>query len=217
MIEIALNKELDSKVYQNFCDLKIAGADFAALIKRDHPNILPENAEQYIDNFYNENKTVLEQSCDELLVALNEKQEMFFEALKKLFKTDFKSNSYKGYVSIFDFNPRFIETNEFQVFYKRNIESKLSVVFHEVLHFAFFDYCDIYFTEKIKDLDKNSGKLWELSEIFNVIVLNTPQFVAITSREEKIFYPQLTEKLEQAKIVWDKVGKNINKFIDEML
>jgi hypothetical protein len=48
---------------------------------------------------------------------------------------------------------------------------KLEVVFHELLHFIFFDYCDSFLKEETKDLDKNKGVLWELSEIFNVIVL----------------------------------------------
>lgn len=179
MISIELNKKLDYEVYKNFCSFSVAGADFAALIKKDHPSILLENAEQYIYNFYNENTTVLEQSCDDLIDALRGKQKEFFDALKVLFKIDFASNNYKGYISIFNCNPRFVETNEFQVFYKRNTIEKLAVVFHEILHFAFFEYCNANFAEKTHGLDKNSGKLWELSEIFNVIVLNTPQFVNI--------------------------------------
>jgi hypothetical protein len=217
MISIELNKKLDYKVYKDFWNFSTAGADFAALIKKDHPLITPENAERYIDSFYNENITVLEQSRDDLIDALQNKQKEFFNAVKSLFKTDVSDTSYKGYVSIFNCNPRFVETNEFQIFYKRSTEDKLTVVFHEILHFAFFKYCDNNFTEKIKDVDKNSGKLWELSEIFNVIVLNTPQFANITGREEKLFYPQLNEKLVQAKILWKSANGDVCKFIDNSI
>lgn len=217
MISIELNKKIDYKVYKNFCNLKFAGADFGAIIKQDHPLISTKNADQYIEDFYNENRTILEQSCNDLMLILDEKQELFFDALKTIFKTDFRGNSYKGYLSIFDCNPRFVEAKEFQVFFMRSIENKLSVVFHEVLHFAFFDYCEANFAEKIKGLDKNTGKLWELSEIFNVILLNTPQLVGLIGREEKLFYPQLTEQLEQAKIVWDRVNGDLGKFIETLL
>ena len=214
MIFIELNKKLDYETYKDFHDFNIAGADFAVLIKNDHPLISPDNSERYIDNFYNENAKVLQQSCDDLIGALRDKQAGFFDALKLLFKTDFSSNLYKGYISIFNCNPRFVEKKEFQVFYKRSIEDKLGVVFHEILHFAFFEYCDKNFTEKVGGLDKNSGKLWELSEIFNVIVLNTPHFKSVVGREEKLFYTQLNEKLDTAKGVWESVGGDVHKFIE---
>ena len=77
-------------------------------------------------DYYNENITVLEQSRDNLADALRDKQKEFFDALELIFKTDFSSTSYKGYLSIFNCNPRFVETKEFQVFYKRNTEDKLA-------------------------------------------------------------------------------------------
>ena len=166
---------------------------------------------------HNENLAILEKGRDDFSVALSKKQEILFDALKSIFKTDFSANLYKGYISIFDCNPRFVETKDFQVFYKRSIENKLAVVFHEILHFAFFDYCDTNFSEKVKNLDKNSGKFWELSEIFNIIVLNTEPFINITNQEEKLFYPQLAEKLEQAKIVLDRVNGDVKEFIEILL
>jgi hypothetical protein len=217
MISIELNKSLDYEVYKDFRDSNVSGADFGALIKKDHPSLSQENAKQYIDNFYNENKETLEQSRDDLTTALNDKQKEFFGALKSLFGVDFASKSYKGYVSIFNCNPRFVETSEFQVFYKRSAADRLSVVFHEVLHFAFFEYCDTKFAERLKGLNKNSGIFWELSEVFNVLVLNTLPFANILGREEKLFYPKLNEKLLQAKIVWGSVNGDVSKFIEFFL
>ena len=217
MISIELNKKLDHEVYKDFCNLKIAGADFSALIKKEHPDISLENSEQYIDNFYKTNAVVLQKSCDDLLGAINLKQDIFFGALENLFKTDFRQTSFKGYLSIFDCNPRFVESNEFQVFYKRSLNSKLAVIFHEVLHFAFFAYCEANFAEKMKGLDKNSGKLWELSEIFNVIVLNTKEFSKITCREEKLFYPQLQDKLDEARMIWAKSNGQLKQLIDQLI
>lgn len=217
MISIKLNKELDYEMYKDSYNFSTAGADLAALIKIDHPTINLENSRQYIDDFYYKNTAILEQSRDDLIDALRDKEKEFFDALKSLFHLNFDSYSYKGYISILNCNPRFVETKEFQVFYKRNIKAKLRVVFHEMLHFAFFDYCDANFSEQVSKLDKNSGKFWELSEIFNVIVLNTPPFMKITEGEEKLFYPQLSQKLEKAKALWDEVQGDVHKFIQLLL
>jgi len=217
MISMGLNKKLDILMYKDFCDLSAAGVNFGATIKRDHPLISLENAESYINDFYAQNKLVLEQNRDELTAALKEKQGDFFIALKLLFKMDFSSKDYRGYISIFDCNPRFIETDEFQVFYKRGLTDKVLVVFHEILHFAFFEYCDMHFAEEISDLDKNLGKLWELSEIFNVIILNTPTFLNITKRKEEMGYTELIQKQEILMDIWNNVNGDLDKFIRQSL
>lgn len=217
MISIELNKKLDKEVYKDFWNFSTSGVDFAGLIKRTHPLITIENSEIYIDKFYDENIAELQKSSDDLNIALKNKQTEFFSLLIELFKTDFVSNNCRGYISIFNCNPRFVETNEFQVFYKKSLEDQLAVVFHEVLHFTFFEYCDLKFPEQMNGLDKNSGKLWELSEIFNVIVLNLPKFQNIIGREERLFYPELSEKLLDASIIWHANNGDLNTFITKVL
>ena len=217
MINIKLNKELDYEIYKNFWDFKVAGVDFGVNIKRHHPEINLENYREYIDKFYADNQEVLDKSCGEINQLISKKQDAFFQALSGLFKMDFSNHNYVGYISIFDCNPRYVESKTFQIFYKKDLLYKLEVVFHEIMHFAFFDYCDKYLSEEIKDLDKNSGKLWELSEIFNVITLNLPEFRVLTEREEKLYYTDLAKKLEIAKQVWVKSNSDMTNFIKESL
>lgn len=217
MIKIFLNKELDYRTYENFCDFTVAGADFSAKIKKDHPEINLENHREYIDSFYSKNQKVLEKSCEEINELILQKETGFFQAVYKLFETDYSKTDYKGYLSIFDCNPRFIEDKTFQIFYRKNLSDKLEVIFHEILHFIFFDYCDKNFSAETKNLDKNSSKLWELSEIFNVIVLNLPEFQNILRKEEKLFYPNLSEKLEASKKIWTENNGNVFTFIKKYL
>lgn len=217
MIKIELNKELDYEMFNNFWDSKLGMIDFGARIKRDHPEISLENYKEYIDNFYDKNLEVLQKSADELNEILAKKQGQFFKAINNIFKEDYSDQEYKGYISIFDLNPRFPETKTFQVFYNRDALDKLEVVFHESVHFAFFDYCDKYLSEKTKNLDKNSGPLWELSEVLDTIILNLPEFRKIMEREEKVFYTSLNSKLEIAKGIWSKYNGDINGFIKESL
>ena len=71
--------------------------------------------------------------------------------------------------------------------------------------------------EKTKELNKNSGPLWELSEIFNVIVLNLPQFQVILKRPEQLFYPNLKEKLEKMNNIWAQNKDDLQNFVKEGL
>lgn len=134
-----------------------------------------------------------------------------------MIKIDFSNNLYIGFISIFDCNPRYFETKSFQIFYKKTNLEKLEVVFHECLHFAFFEYYDKFFKIKTEKLNKNSGKLWELSEIFNVIILNQKEFRDILKREEKLFYPDLKDKLITVKKIWNENHDNMKNFIIKSL
>lgn len=213
---IKLNKQLDKEVYLAFKDFEVAGVDFGEEIKKDHPEINGGSYQKYIDNFYLVNKNLLKEKCDEINTYLNENQQVFFNELKKIFGPDFSNEEYIGYLSIFNCNPRYIENKTFQIFYNKDLLDKAEVAFHESLHFAFFDYCD-QFVETTKDLSKNNGSFWELSEIFNVIILNLPQFQTILKRPEQLFYPGLKEKLEKIQNIWLKNEGNLKNFIEESL
>ena len=217
MITISFDKELDKMVYEDFHDFSIAGVDFGDKIKHDHPEITEENYKNYIDNFYKENSLEMQNSLIKINKILLEKQDLFFDAVENLFKKDFRDIKASGFLSIFDCNPRYLEEKSFQMFYKRNDMDKLEVVFHELLHFIFFDYCDSFLKEETKDLDKNKGVLWELSEIFNVIVLNLPQFREILQGEECLFYSDLKEKLKTANSLWLDSRGDIKNFITSYL
>lgn len=215
-ITINLNKKLDYEVYTDFWDFSIAGVDFGNKIKQNHPNINLNNYIQYIDNFYNTNEAIMLEKKGQINHLLEEKIKDFSSALKNIFYQDFNNTVYQGYLSIFNCNPRYLDTKTFQIFYEKDLPHMLEVAFHESLHFVFFDYLDKFFTKQIEGLDKNSGILWELSEIINVLILNLPQFKKIIGKEEKLFYPELRIKLDNAINIWDS-SANIDEFITKYL
>jgi hypothetical protein len=217
MIKISLNKELDYEVYQDFNNFFVAGADFGGGIKKDHPGISLENYKKYIDDFYIANQDEMTENLDLVNNLISEKQDKFYSALKDIFHMDFNADPYQGYLSIFNCNPRWPETKTFQIFYKKDLSHMLEVACHESLHFAFFDYLDKNFTSQINGLSKNSGVLWELSEILNVIILNLPPFNEILGMEELLFYPELQPKLDKAKEIWNECGGNIKELINMYL
>lgn len=216
MIKIALNKKLDYEVYIDFHNHSRAGADFGAKIKKDHPDINLGNYEKYIDDFYIANQAKILKKQEQINKLLIEKQDQFMLALTDLFNMNFKGDIYQGYLSIFNCNPRYLETKTFQIYYKKDLIDMTEVALHESTHFAFFDYLDKNFHEQIKNLNKNTDILWEMSEIFNVIVLNLPSFRKILNKKEKLFYPNLKDKLYQANIIWNST-KDIKVFITKYL
>jgi len=216
MFEINLNKELDYEVYADFGDFSVAGANFAELIKKEHPEINLKNYRKYIDSFYIDQKLEILKKQEEIKHILEEKQKFFLIELEKIFGIDFSKSIYQGYLSIFNCNPRWLESKTFQIYWKKDKTHMVEVALHEMLHFAFFEYLDKNFAEKTRGLDKNSGILWELSEIINIIILNLPVFRKITSMEEKLFYPELQDKLEKAQRLWD-TNSNTFDFIEKYL
>jgi len=217
MIKIILDKNLDKETFLKFFELKVGGVDFGKKIIEDHPTINKINYQKYIDDYYDKNKKELTESLLEIDNLAQKKQADFFSAVKDVFKQDFSNKEYYGRLSIFDCNPRYLDKNVFQVYHKRRNQDKLGVVFHEVLHFIFFDYCHASFGNIVNNMNQNQGKYWDLSEIFNVIVLNQPLFQKIIKKQEKIFYPKHKKIYSTIEKIWRESDGNMEKFVSESL
>ncbi|MEI7463006.1 MAG: hypothetical protein WCK03_01255 [Candidatus Taylorbacteria bacterium] len=196
-MKIELNIKLDKEVYLDFHELAVGGVDFGNKIQRDHPMITKDNHSKYIDDFYSAHATELTGILTETVRCFDDVKGVLFTELRKYFGRDYSHEDYKCYLSIFDCNPRYIETKSFQVYYKRPYDLRKEVIVHELTHFAFYDFCN---SIGIQD----NKALWELSEIFNVIFLNLPPIREAVGAEELLFYPELKVKLERAKKVWEK-------------
>ncbi|MCX6787255.1 MAG: hypothetical protein NTY93_01880 [Candidatus Kaiserbacteria bacterium] len=195
--KIELNKQLDKDVYQSFRDAVVGGADFGKKIRDEHPDITKENYSEYIDTFYAGNSEKLENARKDTELCFEEIKDALFLELQKYFGKDYSEENYTCYLSIFNCNPRYLETKSFQVYYQRSHTMRKEVIAHELTHFTFYDFCH--------ELGIEDGKeLWELSEIFNAIFLNLPPLQSTIGAEELLFYPNLKDKLEEIKQIWTK-------------
>jgi hypothetical protein len=218
MITIELDKKLDNQVFSDFWGLTIGGADFGERgIARVHPKITEENANEYIDSFYAEHADELEAARAELQTEVDTTAPKFLAAVTALFGPKVEEPSFTGKLSIFDCNPRFVDTQSFQVFYQRDLLGKLEVVFHESMHFLFFAYAQRTCPEVVTGLDVNGGSYWALSEILNVIFLNRPEFQEILQREEQMFYPMLAEHVEPIRDLYERHPDDMCTFLREAL
>lgn len=194
---ITLNKNLDKETFLNFFKLKVGGVDFGKKIRDDHSDITKENHNEYIDNFYAKHSSELENTLKDTEECFDEIKDVLFLELQKYFNKDYSKEKYTCYLSIFNCNPRYLESKSFQVYYKRSRDMRKEVIAHELTHFAFYDFC-----HKLGIKDNNA--LWELSEIFNVFFLNLPPIRNTIGSEEFLFYPDLKSKLEAIGLIWDK-------------
>lgn len=209
IMNIELNKQLDKEVYLAFHDAVVGGVDFGKKIKETHPDIFLNNYNKYIDDFYGKHSKELELARKDTETCFAEIQHVLFLELQKYFSRDYSKKNYTCFLSIFNCNPRYLETKTFQVYYNRSRDMRKEVIAHEVTHFAFYDFCTMI---GIKD----EGTLWELSEIFNVLFLNLPSLQKAIGAEELLFYSNLGSKLKEIRKIWEK-HLQAEKFIIDSL
>ena len=131
----------------------------------------------YVDGVYAEKEEELINTKKDLQKSWDLVEQRFLDETAKIFNNHpWPKGFYTGFLSIFNCNPRFLDEKNFQVYYKHP-EGLTYACAHEMLHFMFYDYL-----EKNPDLVKNVDEsfVWDLSEIFNVLVLEKPEFVRIT-------------------------------------
>lgn len=207
---------MDNDVFSDFFGSSFAGVDFGKKIERDHPGISNKNYSSYIDQYYTEHESEMNTAILSIEKSIMKTENVYWGYMQKIFDHDYSGTNYTGYISIFDCNPRFPKTKSFQVFYRREPKDALGVIYHEITHFCFFEYIKSNLPYEISSLDTNDGVLWELSEIFNHIVLNQPELIETIEQYDKISYTDLQEKTNEINKLW--LNKNtLVEFISDSI
>ncbi len=197
-IRFYLNKDLDKFMALQFLNEKAAGVDFGKGIVKLHPdlaNIAEMNEKhkkstinKYFNEYYKKNKKDLQNKLLLFRKEWRKAEKSFFETSESLFNGfSFQKGMYIAYLSIIDCNPRFLESKTFQVFYKKEINDAIHTIAHELLHFIFFDFLNQELSKESKVLSEE--RIWDLSEIFNVIILRSNLFSGIINKKAVRSYP----------------------------
>ncbi len=178
----------------------------------------PKNfLKQYILEFYYNNSDEIKKLSQKTPQYLNQSQNIFFLIVDKIFKHyPWPKRKFIGVFSIFDFCPRFLDWGGFQIFLYDNRDMQLFTIFHEMLHFIFYDFAQKNFPEKFKKINTNKGKFWVLAEVFNAVIQDTPDFIKLHGKIKNIGYPDHKELIKKGGKVWNK-SKNVNQWIVEMM
>jgi len=215
-LKFKLNKELDKWT----CNSRL----FYNANLEDYPdfasgkNLETEDKEAFnnafVENFYDKHEKELSNAVEIMNVDWLKIEHEYFKATDKLFKEVQFGGVYTCYPSIFNRNPRFIDTKEFQAFYKHSSTTNY-VCAHEILHFMFYDYIQGNFKQECGRVGEEG--IWKLSEIFNDVVLRLPEFLSITKQANPAINPAETEQeLADAAKLWNET-KTINAFITKYL
>jgi len=127
----------------------------------------------------------------------------YFILITKLFRNrQWPKGKYISYATIWTMYPRFLNDKTFQIPYKHRYSGYVKVIIaHELLHFMFFDYF-YYRYPKYKN-PKYNFYVWNVSEIFNNLIQNSPEWLKIF-KYKSIGYPE-------HKIIVSKLSKKIYK------
>ncbi len=170
---------------------------FPFLKKYKHGNVLKIEKEEIIDfvkSFYNKEKQVMQNNMFVYQANWQKKEKNFYGLVEDLFPNNFwPKGKYIVYPTIWGMFPRFLEDMTFQVPYKyRNKKYVNVIIAHEMLHFIFYNY----FYKKYPQYkeDKYNFLIWHISEIFNVIVQDSSNWL-------KLFEIKTMEYPEHSKII----------------
>ncbi len=209
-IEFKLSKEQEKETLKFFLRTKFGtGKDDFALLVRNFPELLnirdlsQEKQEELIESFvekkYSEMSKELSQDRNLAEQEWKKVEKKIFEEIQKLFENhELPQETYTAYLTLFE---RFRYDREKKFFFvprKNGINYINCVTIHETLHFIFFDYWNKNFKDRLQ-----MNKLWEFSELFNVIVMNEEPLLTFAGQKSKPFpnhegnYPKLKELFEK--------------------
>lgn len=216
-VKFKTDLELDIEMAKQFLRLGTkAGGNFSGAVIKRHPSLhvgsTDKDVEKVITDYYETNLDSINKVVVNFQEQWDKVQEGYFNVVENIFgPLAFRDNYFEAYVSVIDANPRFIEEESFQV--SMNWKSCVGTVAHEMLHFAFYRYCEWNLSELIRGQDKNNGLWWHVSEIFNNVVLEDPRFIKVLGGYYEEGYPDHWKYIEEAKRLYKEANQDINLFI----
>ncbi|EKE20938.1 MAG: hypothetical protein ACD_7C00422G0002 [uncultured bacterium] len=190
-----------------------------------HPKLLEieivKNPKQflnrYISEFYDSHFDEIKKCSHKTSTYLDKSQDNFFKTVDKIFNHHpWPKKKFTGLFSIFDFCPRFLNWGGFQIFLYDNRRMKLFTIYHEMLHFIFYDFATKSFPEKFKNLNTEKGKFWDLAEVFNAVIQDTDNFIKLHGKIKNIGYPSHKKLILKGKDLWEK-DQDLSRWIITMI
>lgn len=158
----------------------------------------------YTESLYKQHRNEFKQRKKEIEVLYKKREQKFFYETERIFKNHpWPKGKYIAYLSIFDFCPRFLDNKTFSVFMYDNDDDILMTIFHEMLHFIFYDYCLTKYPRIFKNLNTERGQFWLIAEMFNAVAQQTPAFSKLHRSIDDIGYLELKLKFKEAKKAWN--------------
>lgn len=212
-VVVTINKEFDKEILLYFIDKKIGDFDFGYdRIVREHPYLevcrgKSENERMvvicpYTDTYYQEHEVDIVYAQKSVQNIWDNISVDYFKQLEILFGElgFYKEKRLTVFLSIAKCGVIGDDYNDFQIWYQ-TIQEPAEVrrhFAHEILHFYYYTY--------IKE--KNYIKLidnWNLAEIFNVVILESPEWVTLLGKADA-GYEQHEQFFPYYRNLWQESG-----------
>lgn len=220
------NEILDEIMIDQFLNETGGGLDFGKFIVKMYPELKKarepvslKDKQKIIHTFtkkyYNSHKKEIDKFTCVLKNEWSKKESDFVKITRSFFGGyDFPEGKYIAYSSIINCNPRFLDKKTFQFFYKKELADAIHTISHELLHFIFFDFVNKKLKKEVRGLSEE--QLWNLSEIFNVIVLKSSFYKKIIDKKfvkpypsHKKYIPEFEKALIETKSIEDFIKRGI--------
>jgi hypothetical protein len=183
---------------------------------------------RYINFYYKGNLEKIKKGVLKTKKDWQSKEKHFFNLVDEIFKNhSWPKGKYIAYPTIWGMYPRYLKDKTFQFPYHHKKENFIPVVIaHEMLHFIFYNY----FFKNYPHYKKREYDffVWHISEIFNVIIQNSPPWLKIfnthvqTYPEHRKIIKQLQQKhyfdnkdIESERLIQDLIEKVKNESCKE--
>jgi len=194
-LKILKSLEFDKLICEQFLNVQKGGVDFGTGIISVHPKLVATNLD-------------IKETIKSAEKEWKRGEKVFFKVCDKYFNNhQWPNGKYEAYLSVINCNPRFLDNKTFQ-FYWKSKDNFSSVTVHEMLHFLFYDLV----AKLIPKANLQSQKIWEVSEVFNGLIMAEPDFVDITNVKIPPQYPNLVNIQEELQGIWDE-SKMADEFI----
>lgn len=204
-----LNREMKWAFYGPHQQLKILKNKNLSRKKRK------EIIKNYVNTFYKKHLSEIELSIVKIKRQWEKFERKFYTSVNKIFKNHpWPKGKYIAYPTIWGMFPRDIKNKVFWFPYKHTKKNySLVVIAHEMLHFIFYDYLYKYYP-KFKS-QKYNFKIWNISEAFNIVIQNSPEWEKIFKSKCKS-YPEHKKIILKIKKIW-KEKPDINFLLQKIL
>lgn len=166
---------------------------------------------KYIDSFYKQNLTQIKNGALKTKKQWENTEKQFFISVDKIFKNHpWPKGKYIAYCTIWGMFPRYLHNKTFLFPDSHNKKNYILIVIsHEMLHFMFYDYIYAKFP-KLKN-QKYNFIIWNMSEIFNVVIQNSREWVNLF-HQKTMTYPEHAKHIVIMKRYWED-SKDIDDWI----
>ena len=172
---------------------------------------------EYVKHNFSLHKKEITQNTERTKKRWKVAEKNYFKLINKIFKNyPWPKGKYIGFASIFEMYPKNVKEKTFYFSgLKKDLNFNIATIAHEMLHFIFFDYIKVKYgiNEGTELKNKNPKYVWNVSEVFNLVIETWKPYQKILKTNGKPYYFTHSKMLPKMKKLW-KEKEDIDYLLD---